>query len=149
MKPGALVLLIAAALPIELAAQSTVMVRVAADTTTRPIAGVSVGIPSLDRSAVTDSAGRVVFERLPAGTHRVVARAIGFRPDSTLVELADGETREIVMKLATHTVVLQEVLVSAEGTASAGSDASSTAICWRRTAIDGRPIFSTPCRACP
>jgi hypothetical protein len=120
MRCTELLLLAAAVLPIEAAAQSTLIVRIAADTTARPVPNVSVGIPSLDRSAVTDSAGSVVFERLPAGTHRVVARAIGFRPDSTTVELADGASREIVMKLATHTVVLQEVLVNAAGTARTG-----------------------------
>ena len=120
MKPAGLVLLAVALAPIEAAAQSTLIVRIAADTTMRPISNVSVGIPGLERSALTDSAGRAVLERLPAGTHRVVARALGFRPDSTIVELADGATREIVMKLATHTVVLQEVLVNAEGTARTG-----------------------------
>jgi len=115
-----LLLLATAVLPIELASQSTLIVRIAADTTMRPVSNVSVGIPALERSAVTDSTGLAVLERLPAGTHRVVARAIGFRPDSTLVELADGVTREIILKLATHTVVLQEVRVSAAGTARTG-----------------------------
>ncbi|HJU67644.1 MAG TPA: carboxypeptidase regulatory-like domain-containing protein [Gemmatimonadaceae bacterium] len=120
MKPAGLFLLTAALLPINAAAQSTLIVRVAADTTARPVANVSVGIPALQRSATTDSSGRAVLERLPAGTHRVVARAIGFRPDSTVVELGEGATREIVMKLATHTVVLEEVRVSAQGTARTG-----------------------------
>jgi hypothetical protein len=115
-----LLLLGAAMLPMGLAAQSTLIVRIAADTTMRPVSNVYVGIPALERSALTDSTGRAVLERLPAGTHRVVARAIGFRPDSTLVELADGATREMILKLVTHTVVLQEVRVSAAGTARPG-----------------------------
>ncbi len=112
--------LLAALFPGSLAAQATLIVRIAADTTTRAIPNVYVGIPALGRSALTDSGGRVVLERMPAGTHRLVARAIGFRPDSTLVELADGATREITMKLTTHTPVLDEVRVSAEGTSRTG-----------------------------
>ncbi len=119
MRTG-LLLLAAATLPVQLAAQATLIVRVAADTTTRPIPNVYVGIPALARSATTDSSGRTVFERLPPGAHRLVARAIGFRPESTLVELAAGATREITLKLMTHTPVLQEVLVSAEGTSRIG-----------------------------
>lgn len=120
MNPVGLVLLAATLLPIEAAAQSTLIVRVAADTTTRPIANAYVGIPALERSALTDSAGRAVLERLPAGRHRLVAQAIGFRPDSTVVELAEGVTREIIVKLATHTPVLEEVRVGAQGTARTG-----------------------------
>jgi hypothetical protein len=120
MRRIGLLLLAAAMLPIEAAAQSTLIVRVDADTTTRPVANAYVGIPALERSAMTDSAGRVVLERLPAGRHRLVARAIGFGPDSTLVELVDGTTREITLKLATHTPVLEEVRVSAAGTARTG-----------------------------
>lgn len=113
-------LLLVAALPAQLAAQATLVVRVAADTTTRPIPNVYVGIAALGRSASTDSSGRAVLERLPPGSHRVVARAIGFRPDSTLIELGDGTTREITLKLMTHTPVLEEVRVSAAGTSRIG-----------------------------
>ena len=120
MMRSGLFLLSVATLPVQLAAQATLIVRVAADTTTRPIPNVYVGVLALGRSSMTDSSGRAVLERLPGGSHRVVARAIGFRPDSTLVELGDGTTREITLKLMTHTPVLEEVLVSAEGTSRIG-----------------------------
>jgi hypothetical protein len=119
MKPLALVLA-AALIPAGVHAQATLVVRVVGDTITRPVANAYVGIPALDRSATTDSTGRAVFEGLPAGTHRLVARAIGFRPDSSTVELADGDTSEITVRLPTHAVVLQEVRVSAEGTSTLG-----------------------------
>ena len=108
------------AFPTALLAQATVVVRVVGDSAARPLANASVGIAALGRSTATDSAGRAVLDRLPAGTHRVVARAIGFRPDSTLVEVADGAIREVTLSLVTHTPVLPEVLVSAEGTARTG-----------------------------
>jgi hypothetical protein len=112
--------LLAVALPAPVIAQATLVVRVVGDTVAVPIANAYIGISALGRSASTDSAGRAVLERLPAGTHRLVARAIGFRPDSLLVELVDGATREVTVSLVTHTPVLQEVRVSAEGTARTG-----------------------------
>jgi hypothetical protein len=115
-----LLLLTAVTLPVSAMAQATLVVRVAADTTTRPIPNVYVGIPALGRTATTDSSGRAVLERLPAGAHRLVARAIGFRPDSTVVELMEGAVRQITLKLTTHTPVLEEVRVSAAGTSRTG-----------------------------
>ena len=44
MKPAGLVLLAVALVPIEAAAQSTLIVRIAADTTMRPVSNVYVGI---------------------------------------------------------------------------------------------------------
>ena len=49
MKPAGLVLLAVALVPIEAAAQSTLIVRIAADTTMRPVSNVYVGIPALER----------------------------------------------------------------------------------------------------
>ena len=112
--------LMALAVPIRVTAQPTLVVRVVGDTVALPIANAYVGISALGRSASTDSAGRAVLERLPAGTHRVVARAIGFRPDSLLVELLDEAIREVTLSLVTHTPVLEEVRVNAAGTARTG-----------------------------
>jgi CarboxypepD_reg-like domain/TonB-dependent Receptor Plug Domain len=94
-------------------AQGTVAVRVVTDSGARPITDAYVGIPMLHHSAITDSTGRATLERVPEGTHRVVSRVIGFRPDSMVIEVADGVTREITLRLRTHTPVLQEIRVSA------------------------------------
>jgi hypothetical protein len=113
-------LLLAAALiaPMGISAQGTIAVRVMTDSTGRPIADAYVGIPMLQRSAITDSTGRATLERVPDGTHRVVARAIGFRPDSVVIELIDGVTPDVTFRLRSHTPVLQEVRVSAAATRS-------------------------------
>jgi hypothetical protein len=108
------------AFPVGLMAQATLVVRVVGDTVALPIANAYVGISALGRSASTDSAGRAVLERLPAGTHRLIARAIGFRPDSLLIEVSEGATREVTISLVTHTPVLEEVRVNAAGTARTG-----------------------------
>jgi hypothetical protein len=108
------------AAPGYLTAQGTIAVRVVTDSSALPIPNVHVAIAALQRAATTDSTGRAVLEHLPAGTHLVVARAIGFRPDSTNVELGQGAMREVTLTLATHTPVLEEVRVSAAGTARTG-----------------------------
>lgn len=97
-------------------AQGTVAVRVVTDSGARPIPDAYVGIPMLQRSAITDSTGRATLERVPDGVHRVVARAIGFRPDSVVIELTDGVTREVTLRLHAHMPVLQEIRVTAPAT---------------------------------
>ena len=84
-------------------AQGTVAVRIVTDSGARPIADAYVGIPMIQRSAITDSTGRATLERVPEGMHRVVARVIGFRPDSIVIEVADGMTPEVTLRLRTHT----------------------------------------------
>jgi hypothetical protein len=42
--------------------------------------------------ALSDSAGRFVVTGLPAGTTAIIARRLGFHPDTATIELADGRT---------------------------------------------------------
>ena len=58
------------------------------DNDRQPLLGVNVFIPALQRGAVTDEAGRYVIPSLPAGTHTVEFRFVGFKTVTRAVTLA-------------------------------------------------------------
>ncbi len=69
------------------------------DSTQRPLANVEVVLPDLDLTTRTDSAGRFRIGEIPAGTHRVVARRLGFGVLETELTFAPHEEldRRIVL----------------------------------------------------
>jgi Carboxypeptidase regulatory-like domain/TonB-dependent Receptor Plug Domain len=75
-------------------AQGTAEVRgrVLADSARHFVPGADVAAVQLGLSALSDSTGRFLLKGLPAGAHLIVTRRPGFRPDSTVIELAAGET---------------------------------------------------------
>lgn len=70
-----------------------------ADSLGRPIAGVSVSIPAVARSAETDSNGVYRLREVAPGTRVITARRLGFVPYSRVVNLKEGENAvaEIVL----------------------------------------------------
>jgi len=91
---------IAGAFPLAAESQGSVAGRVVADSTRIPVASVELIIAGTTARAVTDSAGRFVLRGVPGGRRFLVARAPGFHPDTSPVELFDNESlsREIVLK---------------------------------------------------
>ena len=51
--------------------------------------GASVAIPALDRATVADRSGRFTINDLPAGTHEIVIRYVGFPDQRRTVTIAD------------------------------------------------------------
>ncbi len=96
-------------------AQSTVRGRVvASDSTNAPIAGVQLSFPRLGIGLVTDSVGRFVARLESQGTYALVARAVGFRPETIFVQ-ADVDAVELSdVRLVKLPQVLGEVLVEGE-----------------------------------
>ena len=73
------------ALPILLAAQATqatIVGTVRDGTTAAPLAGAVVSLTDLERSAVTDSAGRYELILVPAGPQHLAVRCFGYAPRS-------------------------------------------------------------------
>lgn len=95
-------------------AQAELHGRVLADSSRRPVFGAQVSSPSLKRQPVeSDSAGRFVLAGLPAGSHLIVTQALGYRPDSTMVDFAPSETVVQDVILMRKTAQLSEVRVNA------------------------------------
>lgn len=84
----------------EALAQGEISGRVTTSDSTRlPVAGAEAVIPRLQRSVVTDSLGRFRLKDLPAGLHLVVIRAIGFRADTSTVEVQGDDVLSLDVRL--------------------------------------------------
>ncbi len=64
--------------------------RVFSDTSMRPIAGVEVSVPTLQKTTTSDAKGAFRLVDIPAGTYLVRARGIGFVPFEARVEFPEG-----------------------------------------------------------
>ena len=86
--------------------QGSIAGRVLADSTRVPIAAAEVMIAGATLRAMSDSAGRFVLRDVPSGSLVLVTRALGFRPDTSRVELFDDESvsREVFLKRSITTL---------------------------------------------
>jgi len=74
------------------AAQAELQGKVLADSGRRAVVNAEVAIHLLDLRAVSDSLGRYRLQKVPRGTHTIVTRAVGFRPDTTVTTFDGDET---------------------------------------------------------
>src|SRR5687767_13562150 len=132
---GAVVLVFLSVVPNAAESQGSIAGRVLTDSARAPVAAAELIIVGSTRSAVTDSSGRFVLRGVPAGRRFLVTRALGFRPDTSEVELFDDESlsREIFLKRRITT--LGEV--SVRDSAPAMSPAKLTEFYERRRAKAG------------
>jgi hypothetical protein len=83
----------------------------------RGVSNADVVIPQLGLSAETDSLGKYRVREVPAGTHIVIARRIGFQPDSVQLFVRAGEDYEHDFLLEAGAVALDTVPVTARAVA--------------------------------
>ena len=97
---GVVVLLFASALPSAAESQGSIAGRVLSDSTRAPVPAAELIIAGTTLSVMTDSSGRFVLRDVPAGMRLLIVRALGFRPDTSDVELFDNESlsREVFLK---------------------------------------------------
>lgn len=87
--------------------------RVLEDSARHPVAGARLAVPKLGLVAGADSAGRFALGGLTAGVHIVVTSALGFRPDTTTIDVAAGEAMVQDVTLARMVTPLEQVHVTA------------------------------------
>lgn len=91
--------------------------------TGRPLQGVQVSIPLLRIGGASDLDGRYEIARVPVGTHAVVARLLGYRPQRfDSVRVTAGAPVTLNIALGNAPSVLQGVTVTAEAPTRAESD---------------------------
>ncbi len=110
----ALVVLVLGVRPV--AAQGTgrgaVELHVVAAETSQPLSFADVSIPAQQFSAFTDSAGTLVVRLLPAGSHAIRVRRVGFRPTVVQVAVVANETSRVRVVLPVIALRLASVKVS-------------------------------------
>lgn len=79
-----------------------------------PVHNAGVLIVQLRREASTDSEGRYRFDNLPPGAYDVVAHSTSFTSQARLVEVPEGETRELDFVLVL-TPIRESITVTASG----------------------------------
>ena len=78
----------------------------------RPIAGAQVLLVGTPRGAVTSAGGEYALSGLPAGSHTLRARIIGFQAAQLTVEVGDGQTATADFSLTPAALQLDAVVVT-------------------------------------
>lgn len=81
-----------------------------------PLVGAQVFLPDLDQGTLTNAEGRYRITGVPAGTHRVRSRLLGFRPVTRTVTVEAGGTAAVDFELSISAVSLSEIVVTQTGT---------------------------------
>lgn len=91
------------------------------NTTRKPLTGVTVYFPALQKGSATDTLGRFRVPNLPAGSHKVQVRYLGYKSQLRTIQLLDGETTTD-FGLEPEAGLLQEVVVTGLTTGSTVKD---------------------------
>lgn len=100
-----------------LAAQNAAVQGVVTDEAKRPLSGVHVLFPALDRGATTDNDGAFFFDGLPAGTYMIRSSHVGYDVDEQRVHLSHEVVRKLHIRL--HDAIVHLGSVSITSTRSA------------------------------
>jgi len=85
---------------------------VVTDQDDRPLTGVNVVVEDLNLGAATAADGSYAIDEVPAGTHVVAARFVGFQSRTQEVEVEAGETVTLDFTLGEETVDMEQVVVT-------------------------------------
>ncbi|MDW8465429.1 MAG: TonB-dependent receptor [Chloroherpetonaceae bacterium] len=81
-----------------------------------PIIGASVFIPDLKLGTTTNVNGEFIIRKVPVGTYNVVARYVGYKPQTKQVTVRAGTTVEVAFSLVQSSVQADELVVTGQGT---------------------------------
>ena len=88
---------------------------------TSPVAGARVGIAGMQIGAVTGADGRYPIGNVPAGSHTLQVRMIGYTMLERIVTVVDAQVATANFQLSTRAVVLDAVVAVGYGTQKRGS----------------------------
>ncbi len=109
------------ATPSQLHAQGVVTGTVLDEATDLALTGVIVRVDALNREVATDRNGRFTFSGIPAGSHELSTRYIGYAPARTNVTVTAGRTSTVRLVVRSAVTELGQLVVTAtrSGQASA------------------------------
>jgi TonB-linked SusC/RagA family outer membrane protein len=110
----AILTLAATAAAVQAQAGGRVVGRVSADGG-RALASIQVTVTGTTLATITDSGGRYTLRDVPAGSHNVLARGIGFASSTKPVTVVAGQTVTVDFTLTTSAALLNPVVVTGYG----------------------------------
>ncbi|MBD2700932.1 TonB-dependent receptor [Spirosoma sp. BT702] len=114
-------LLIFMLVPYLVSAQATLTGKITDKTNQQPIIGATIYFPGLQKGTSTDTLGQYQLADLPAGSHKVDIRFLGFKNQLRTVRLLTGTTT-VDFALEPDATQLQEVVVTGLTTGSTVKD---------------------------
>ncbi|WP_460945037.1 TonB-dependent receptor [Spirosoma daeguense] len=114
-------LLIFMLVPALVSAQATLVGKITDKGTRQPIVGVTIYFPGLQKGTSTDTLGQYQLVNLPAGSHKVDIRFLGYKNQLRTVRLLTGTTTSDFV-LEPDAAELQEVVVTGLTTGSTVKD---------------------------
>ncbi len=110
--------------------------------TNEPLIGANVFITELNTGSATDTEGKYVIENVPAGTHTVLARFIGYKQSSTEAVVTGNARTEVDFSLQPAAVQLNELVVTGQGVATERRKLTSTVESIKADEIKAAPVES-------
>ncbi len=90
--------------------------RVADSASGKAVSGVTVTIPELKRSTVTDEKGMFTFRDVPVGDHVVMVKLFGYRATSRPAAVVEGKSVNVQIRMVATATELSGVVTTATGT---------------------------------
>ena len=108
-----------------------------------PLSGAQVAVPGTTIGTQTRSNGEYVLPRVPAGTHTLQGRLLGYRPESASVEVAAGQRTIQDFTLRRDPLQLQTMVVTGTQSPRTNLDASVAVTTLTATEIEAAAPRST------
>ena len=110
----------------------------------QPIAGAQVFIEALSIGGVTDEEGQYSIANVPAGTHALSARIIGYLTATEDVTVTDGQATTVDLQLSFTALELDELVVTGTSAEVAASELpySVSVVSRRRLEEQGFPLVT-------
>ncbi len=141
---GAALFALLLAVPSQVAAQGngTVVGTVTDAQSNRPLESVQVFIDGTGIGALTNASGRYLLLNVPAGTHPVSARLVGFREVTNNVTVSGGDRAVADFALAQTAIELNEIVVTGAGVATEKRKLGNTIASIDVAALNDAPVTS-------
>ena len=134
---------LAVALPARAQGTGAIAGTVTAAETARPLDGVRVFVAGTVRAAVTNERGQYRLEGLASGDYEVTATMVGRTPGRERVHVAAGATATADFRLATGSVLLSDIVVSATRTAEPAREVAAPVHTLSREQVRTSPARTT------
>lgn len=109
-------LMLGLASPVTAHAQTGAITGVVTDSgTTQPVAGVQVSIPERKQGSITNGEGRYTINAVPAGTHTVSFRQLGYKPATRQVTVRAGASTTLSVAMTATVLSLDQMVITASG----------------------------------